>query len=199
MSKLLVANWKLNPQTQKVAIALAKKIDFKGVVVAPPFPFIEEVGKILKRAELGAQDSFWEDEGADTGEVSPKMLKSIGVKYVILGHSERRRILKETDAMINKKVLNVLEEGMKVILCVGELKRDLGFKNKDLRIAKNYINKQLQDDLKGIQKLQITNYQLLVAYEPVWAIGTGRNDLPEDALEMIMCIKKILNSKFKIQ
>src|SRR3989344_1676196 len=148
MSKLLVANWKLNPQTQKVAIALAKKIDFKGVVVAPPFPFIEEVGKILKRAELGAQDSFWEDEGADTGEVSPKMLKSIGVKYVILGHSERRRILKETDAMINKKVLNVLEEGMKVILCVGELKRESGIMNYELGKAKKYVRNQLGKDLR---------------------------------------------------
>lgn len=196
-NKLLVANWKLNPLSQKKAVDLAKKIDFKNVVVAPPFPFIEEVSKVLRNADTGAQDVFWEEKGADTGEVSPAMLKSVGVKYVILGHSERRRILKETDEMINKKVKEAIKAGLKVILCVGEPKRDLKNKIYDLRKAKKYIQNQLESDLKNI--LNRKSYlSLIVAYEPIWAIGTGCNDAPADAVKIIKFIKEILSSKFHI-
>jgi triosephosphate isomerase len=110
------------------------------------------------------------------------MLKDLGVEYVIIGHSERRQILGETDEMINKKVLAALRAGLKVILCVGEIK-------KGLAEAKNYVSQQLNKDLKGVGD------SLIVAYEPVWAIGTGDYCQPEDSLEMIKFIKNIVNFK----
>src|SRR3989344_7660855 len=124
MAKLLIFNWKMNPATLEEALFLGMASDSKNVVVAPPFPFIEEVGKELKKAELGAQDLFWESEGAFTGEVSAKELKNIGVKYVIVGHSERRHKLGETDEVVAKKLKAALDEGLTPVLCVGETKKE---------------------------------------------------------------------------
>src|SRR2546428_830971 len=104
MKKLIIADWKMNPQHERDAVRLAKATDFHGVVIAPPYPFIPAVSKVLKKAELGLQDIFWEVSGAYTGEVSPTMARDFNASYVILGHSERRRYLNETDEMINKKV-----------------------------------------------------------------------------------------------
>src|SRR3989344_4482665 len=111
MSKLLILNWKMNPATLEEALFLAMESDYKKAVVAPPFPFIEEVGKVLKKAKLGAQDLFWEEKGAFTGEVSAQELKNLCVEYVIVGHSERRHKLGETDEMIAKKLKAALENG----------------------------------------------------------------------------------------
>ncbi len=187
----------MNPDSASEAVLLAKGIE-KGiskpgneVVIAPPFPFLSAVKKVIKRAKLGAQDDFWENSGAHTGEVSPAMLKNSGVEYVIIGHSERRR-LGETDEMINKKIKASLKAGLKAILCVGEPKRgtDLRFKNYELRKAKNYVRMQLNKDLKGILKSKFINPKsLIVAYEPIWAIGTGKSDKPEDTTEMAKFIK----------
>ncbi|MDO8664636.1 MAG: triose-phosphate isomerase [Candidatus Liptonbacteria bacterium] len=203
MEKLIVANWKENPASLKEAVSLVRQIE-KGiskankneVVIAAPFPFLLAVKEILKHAKLGAQNVFWEDGGAYTSEVSPSMLKNSGVEYVIIGHSERRR-LGETDEMINKKIIATIKAGLKPILCVGE---HFETRKRGLAAAKNFVKDQLKKDLKN---LPTTHYPLLtsrliVAYEPIWAISTNKNahaDKPEDSLEMIRFIKSFLASK----
>lgn len=198
MTKILAFNWKMNPGKLKTAISLARASDFKGAVIMPPFIFIEEIAKVLKKAKLGAQDLSWENppagRGAFTGEVSAKELKNLGVEYVIVGHSERRLKLNETDEMINKKVLTALGAGLKVILCVGE---GLAIRKNGKKSVEKFIKSQLQKDLKGINKLLVISHKslshnLVIAYEPVWAIGTGRSDTPKDVIEIINFIKKSL-------
>src|SRR3989338_1586575 len=124
MPKLLIFNWKMNPETLEEALFLAMASDYKNAVVAPPFPFIEEVGKVLKKARLGAQDLHWEEKGAFTGEVSAKELKDLCVEYVIVGHSERRHKLGETDEMVAKKMKAAVDAGLIPVLCVGETKKE---------------------------------------------------------------------------
>ncbi len=202
MKKLLVANWKENPETEREALALfdatmratiMKKAD---VVVCPPFVYLEEIGKRAKRfrgkyvSSIGAQDVFWEEGGPYTGEVGPRMLKQFGARYAIVGHSERRW-LGETDAMVNHKVKRALMGGLKVILCVGE---SALVRRRGLSAAKQFVLSQLKKDLKDIpipiRRKLIAN--LLIAYEPIWAIGTGRNDPPEDSRKMAIFIKRSL-------
>jgi triosephosphate isomerase len=197
MLKLLAANWKENPKTKKEALALfkgiakAKRSAKVQVVVCPPFIYLDEVEKAYKAVKnkkglaLGAQDVFWEEEGAFTGEMGPKMLKAMGASYVIIGHSERRKWIKETDEMINKKVTLSLAGGMNVILCVGE---SLTVRAKGAAAAKIFVEQQLIKYLKNIKK----NPHLIIAYEPIWAIGTGRNATPKDARDMAQFIKKTL-------
>ncbi len=177
----------MNPETESAAIELARNADVLGVVIVPPFPFIQAVGKILKRAALGAQDVFWENSGAYTGEVSPIMLKRLGVSYVIVGHSERRRYFKETDEIISKKAKIAVDAGLNVILCVGE--------NGDIRkngaaTSMEFVKKQLEQSIINISKNSVA--EIIIAYEPVWAIGTGKNATPEDAEEMAEYIKKVI-------
>lgn len=176
-----MANWKLNPQGEAQAIKLARSADKKGVVVCPPFPFLRAVGRTIKRAALGAQDTFWEEKGAYTGEVSPTMLKGMGVKYVIVGHSERRQWLGENDQMINKKVLAAQRAGLKVVLCVGE---PLKARRKGLKAAMKFVERQLEEDLRKVKANSI-----IIAYEPIWAIGTGRPDNPKESAQMAEFIK----------
>lgn len=183
MGKLLVFNWKMNPATLKESLALAKISDQKNIVVAPPFIFTEEVGRVLKKAKLGAQDLFWEAGGAFTGEISPRELKNLGVRYVILGHSERRHKLGETDDMIEKKIKAAAESGLMPILCVGETKKEKAAGERDW-----ILRRQLSIDLPG---------KLLVAYEPVWAIGTGEPESPEEAVKAINFISRLLTKKRK--
>ncbi|MDI6734191.1 MAG: triose-phosphate isomerase [Patescibacteria group bacterium] len=200
MGKIIIANWKMNPQNEKNAVKLACQSDFLNVVIAPPFPFFGAVKKVLKKAKLGAQDMFWEEQGAYTGEISPRMLKKLGAHYVIIGHSERRA-LGETDTIVNKKVVAALKTGLKVILCIGEPRQ---VRNKGLTAVKNFISKQFKADLKGLN-LKSYNSKLTIAYEPVWAVSLGRydkhgkSDTPENAGYMIQWIKKFLNSRFLIR
>ena len=128
----------------KLARAVEKVVPAKNapeVVVAPPFTFLEDVEKIVKKAKLGAQDLSWEEGGAFTGEVSARELKNLSVRYVIAGHSERRKYLGETDEMINKKVLAALKAGLKVILCVGE---DLSIRRRGKKAVEKFIKTQLE-------------------------------------------------------
>ena len=174
MKILIVANWKMNPQTLKGAKLLfdgVKNIKNTKIVICPPFVYLSA----LRAA--GAQDVFWENSGAYTGEISSLMLKNMGVKYVIVGHSERRKYFKETDEMINKKVKAVLEQNLKPILCIENIS-------------------QIKKDLKGISKKQLAN--LILAYEPVFAIGTGRPCSIEKAKKINSSIKKILGRKIPI-
>jgi len=182
-SKILIANFKMNPESEKEALNLAKSFDFKNVVIAPPFVFLESLSNVLKNAKLCAQDVFYEKSGAYTGEISTIMLKKLGVKYVIVGHSERR-CLGETDEVIAKKIKAVINSGLKVILCVGE---PLSIKKRGDSEVKKYIKKQLNK----ISNLKSKN--LLIAYEPIWAIGTGKNASPEYASLIAKFIKSVLS------
>lgn len=187
MKKVIVANWKMNPRTEGAARKLARDSDFVGVVVAPPFPFLEPVNKVLKNALLGAQDVFFENPfpgGAYTGEVSATMLKKLGVSYVIVGHSERRS-LGETDAVVAKKVKALLAEKLKVILCVGEKKQ---VRSRGMAAVLHFIDGQLKRSLAGVS----VRKNIAVAYEPVWAIGSGKNDRPEDTAAVAKFIRKKL-------
>ncbi len=140
MKKLLIFNWKMAPQSLSEAKRLWTNYkrpttnngeNKKEIVVAPPSVYLSSLSSVVGRKssiKLGAQDVFYENSGAYTGEISPKMLKNLGVEYVIIGHSERRKYLGETDEMINKKVLAVLKAGLKIILCVGEPTRSIKYK-----------------------------------------------------------------------
>ena len=193
--KLIIANWKSNPDSPGRAVVLAKKIDliakkFKTteVVIAPPAPFLMPVGSAIKFAKLGAQDVFWEDVGAYTGETSWHQFKHLKVNHVIIGHSERRRLLKETDEMINKKVLACLKHDLGVVLCVGEPK---SIRARGILEVKKFIAGQLGKDLKNLSHIA-GRMSLVIAYEPIWAIGGGRPDEPQEAAEIISFIKNLL-------
>ena len=189
----------MNPQTFVEAERLAKAVSdaarkAKGVevVLCPPFTWLTDLSHKLKFVSWGAQDTFWEERGPFTGETSPAMLKNSKVDYVIIGHSERRRWLHETDQMINKKVLAALRAKLKVILCVGE---PLSVRKKGLQAAKNFVKNQLQKDLKNIYNLKPKTHNLIIAYEPIWAIGTGKPDDPAETAEMSRFIKEYLKPK----
>ena len=180
--KFIAGNWKMftdlataKKLTQEIVTLMAgiNKVD---VAICPPFTYIQAVGEIVKGSNisLGAQNCFHEKEGAFTGEISPNMLADLGCKYVILGHSERRHKMGECDVTINKKVHAALASGLKVILCLGET-LDERQANKTNDILKN----QLDGSLAGVNKDNLDS--LVLAYEPVWAIGTGHNATPQQA------------------
>jgi triosephosphate isomerase len=183
----------MNPTTLKEALSLAKASDSKGISVAPPFLFIEEVGKQLKNASLGAQDLFWEDRGAFTGEVSAKELKSVGVAHVIIGHSERRHKFDETDEMVAKKMKAAIDNKLIPILCIGETleERNMGKKEEVLK-------RQLVEGLSLVAGRRSLVKRLVVAYEPVWAIGTGNPESPQSAVSTIRHIKTFLEMKLNL-
>ena len=160
------------------------------VVACPPFLYLEKLKKISKKISLGSQDAFWEGQGAFTGEISSEMLYNLGMKYVILGHSERRT-LGENNNDINKKIKSALSAGLIPVLCVGESLRD---ENHEYF---NLVKNQIEECLSGISKNLIS--KVIVAYEPVWAISStiNRKDaIPADSLEMAIFIRKILADKF---
>jgi len=161
------------------------------IVVCPPFTALSEVAELLKgrNIKLGAQNVFHDDQGAFTGEVSPLMLKELGVEYVIVGHSERRRIMKEDDETINKKIKAVLAKGMTPIFCVGETLEE---REKGLTFC--VVEKQVREGFYGLSKEQAKN--VVIAYEPVWAIGTGRVATPYQAQEVHAFIRKLLSEMY---
>ncbi|OGG40690.1 hypothetical protein A3A21_00390 [Candidatus Jorgensenbacteria bacterium RIFCSPLOWO2_01_FULL_45_25b] len=209
--KLVVANWKMNPSTEMEAMELAKEVEKSSpstslrfaqeieysVVVCPPFPFLDVVGKILRKARLGSQDVFWENPpgggGAYTGEVSVLQLKSVGVEYVIVGHSERRE-LGDTDEIVARKFQTVSEGGLIPILCVGEKKRELEVESCKLEAEKVFVKKQLESAFVKIKELELrVKERVVVAYEPVWAISSrsrGVSCAPDDVREMMCFIKE---------
>ncbi|MDO8537051.1 MAG: triose-phosphate isomerase [bacterium] len=201
MAKLIVANWKMNPGTFREAKTIASSISKFAkhkknveVVVCPPFIWLADLlHESPHGVRWGAQNVFWEDKGAFTGEVSPAMIKDSGAEYVIIGHSERRHSLGETDVMINKKIIAALRAGLRVILCVGE---PTSVRKKGLAVAKRYVMSQLHKDLHGLKK--ILHSRLIIAYEPIWAIGTGKADKPEDTIEMTRFIKSLLLTTYHL-
>jgi len=167
------------------------------LVFCPPFVFLEEVGKVLKtshfehESSLGAQDIFWEDVGSDTGEVSGPMLNKLGVQYVIVGHSERRWKLGESDEVVNKKLKAVLRNEMTPIVCLGEKVRDDNFKE--------FLKKQTEKTFAGLSHDELE--KCMIAYEPVWAISSNpgaKPDTPENAVESLSVIQNVLNTKYLI-
>lgn len=185
MVKMIVANWKmyLSPKDSVELFKIAVK--YSGAVICPSFVALNQLSDLAKKngIGLGAQDCFWENRGAYTGEVSPLDLKNLGCEYVIIGHSERRNYFKETDEMIGKKVKASLSVGLIPILCVGENK----FERKNGKAGAR-VGEQLKKDLAGLGKLKI-GQKIIIAYEPVWAIGTGQACAPEVAVKMHQLIK----------
>ncbi len=200
IKKIVIGNWKMNPGTVSEAKRLFRAVG-KGVrskknvdvVIAPPFVYVSllVVGSRKSAVALAAQDLFWEEKGAYTGEVSGAMLKSLGVRYVIVGHSERRMHLGETDEMINKKIKAALKAGLTPILCIGERERN------HLEDTLSFLREQLKKDFAGIKPEAAK--KVIVAYEPIWAIGTGKAENPDDAQKIAVYIRrvlqKLLNSK----
>jgi triosephosphate isomerase len=194
---LIAGNWKMNtdlaggPKLAAEVAAAAKPDGAAEVLVCPPFPYLSAVGKVLvgSPVKLGAQDCYFEKSGAFTGEVSVSMLKDVGCSYVILGHSERRHVIGETDALINKKVTAALAGGLTPILCVGETlgERD-GGKTFDV------VAGHLTGGLAGLSAADAA--KVVIAYEPVWAIGTGRNATPAQAQEVHAFIRGKLASMY---
>jgi triosephosphate isomerase len=178
----IAGNWKMHT-TASEAVAILnglksglKEIQDVEVAVCPPFPYLELASKTLEGSQIrvGAQNMYYEEEGAFTGEVSPRMLRDVGCHFVILGHSERRKKFGETDATVNKKIHKALEFDLHPIVCVGETEEEWEAK-KTNQIVEYQINKCLKniitDDMRHIT----------IAYEPVWAIGTGKTATPEHA------------------
>ncbi len=188
MKFLIVANWKSNPKTIKEAQRILKGYKVpKSVelVVCPPFVFIPQLKSIFS---LGAQDCFYE-EGAFTGEVSPAMLKSIGLRYVIVGHSERRVLFNESDEIVNKKIKAAVREKLIPILCIGENKEE-----RENGETFEIVKRQIGEGLGGLAKNKVKN--IVLAYEPVWAIGTGKFAPVEKIQEVKIFIKKLINNKY---
>ncbi len=191
---LVVGNWKMNPATigdaKKTFIEIRTGItrvkNDVEVVIAAPFPYLPELQKLApsKRVLLAAQDVYFEPAGAFTGEVSLSMLKSVGVTHVIVGHSERRA-MGETDAHVAAKVAAVSKHGLMVVVCVGEKKRDSQGDYFSL------IEAQIQAAISGVTKNKLA--QVVIAYEPIWAIGTGKTASAQDVHEMKLFITKVLS------
>jgi triosephosphate isomerase len=194
---IVAANWKMHKthleairDVQKLSYLLsaedAERVD---VVVCPAFTALRAVQTLIESDRLafalGAQDVHWEDAGAFTGEVSPPMLEALKVRYVIVGHSERRQLFGETDETVNLKVRAVLAHGMTPIMCVGE-----SLQERDLGATEEKVAGQVRAGLRGVPAEQASG--LVVAYEPIWAIGTGRNAEPADAGETIGTIRSTL-------
>ncbi|MBI3634465.1 MAG: triose-phosphate isomerase [Candidatus Yonathbacteria bacterium] len=197
--KLIIGNWKMYPASIEEARDKFTKIK-KGAsvlrnvqtIICPPFIYIGDLKKFItgRRVGLGVQNTWYENEGAYTGEVSPAQISSLGISSVIIGHSERRA-LGETDEMVNKKVSAALKAGLAVILCVGESERD-----RDGHYLK-HIDNQIRIALRAVSRKDLP--KIIIAYEPIWAIGKNalRAASAEDALEVSILIKKTLTSLYK--
>ena len=194
---IMAGNWKMH-HTHLEAIQVVQKLSYRlssedyercEVVLCPSFTSLRSVQTVIEADKLpiglGAQNVFWEEKGAFTGEVSPLMLVKLAVSYVIAGHSERRELFGETDEMVNKKVKAVLAAGMTPIMCVGETLEE---REGGQTAAK--VSRQVQAGLEGVTPEQVGG--MVVAYEPIWAIGTGRNATPEDANETIGTIRSMV-------
>ena len=197
MRKPFVAgNWKMNldksAANDLVEGLLAKNFDGSvDVAVCPSFVYADQVGSKLgdSAIKLGCQDVYFEEKGAFTGEISCGMLKDIGCTYVILGHSERRHVLGETDEIVNKKVLAALASGLTPIVCVGET-----LEERDHGRTHDVIKSQFQGSMGNLEVEQMA--QVVIAYEPVWAIGTGKVATPDQAEEVHLDLRNMLETGY---
>lgn len=202
MRKTVIAgNWKMNydlAQSESLIVELKSLLKNEtpncDVIVCPPFPSLSEVSKLLKGSiiKLGAQNMYFEESGAYTGEVSASMLKSAGCEYVILGHSERRTIFGETDELINKKIKKALSAGLTPIFCIGEL-----LSERETGITNDVIKRQLLAGLNGVSEEEMK--KIIIAYEPVWAIGTGKTATPAQAQEVHEFIRDLIEIDYSLE
>jgi triosephosphate isomerase len=194
---IIAANWKMHKTTPEAKTFMAEllpkisNLQDVDVLICPPFTLISTVDQERdgSRILLGAQNMYFEEKGAFTGEVSASMLKDLQCEFVILGHSERRWVFGETDELINKKVLAAFENDLIPVLCVGERLEDRE-KNQTDQVILN----QLENGLKGVAEQLLAN--IVIAYEPVWAIGTGKNATAKDAKDAIALIREFIHSRF---
>jgi triosephosphate isomerase len=198
MRKALIAgNWKMNLNLEEAALLVnrLKSIDFdeseKEVIIAPSFVYLPELVKLLKdsRVKIFAQNVHHEKSGAFTGEISIDMLKNIGVSGSIVGHSERRIIFKETDELVNKKIKTAVKEKFPIIFCVGET-----LEQRMADVHEEVVNTQVGLGLEGIDEIDMNH--ITIAYEPVWAIGTGKTASSSDAEAMHKSIRNFLAKKY---
>ncbi len=195
--KVIAGNWKMNKDisgTVELISGIKSNLPQNPkseVIVCPPFTSLETASELTKGTpiKVGAQNMFYEDSGAFTGEVSAKMLKSVGCEYVILGHSERRAIFGESNEWINKKIHKALSEDLNVIFCIGET-----LEQRENGIMKDVLKTQVTEGLNGLTAEQMQN--VIVAYEPVWAIGTGKTATPEQADEAHKFVRDLISELF---
>jgi len=201
---IIAANWKMH-KTHLEAIQAVQKLSYLldaddaervEVVICPPFTALRSLETLIDSDRLpyglGAQDVHFEGKGAFTGEVSPPMLQALKVSHVIVGHSERREIFGETDEVVNRKVRAVYRHGMTPILCVGET-----LEEHDAGLTESKVTGQIERALQNVSAEDAV--RLVVAYEPIWAIGTGRNALPADAGQVIGLVRQTLASRFSAE
>jgi len=195
--KVIAGNWKMNNDLNESQDLVSKIINGLGndtkcdVIVCPPFTSLNEVSSLIKNTpvKLGAQNLYFEDSGAFTGEISAAMLKSIGCEYVIIGHSERRTIFGEPDDVINKKIQRALKHNLNPIFCVGEL-----LEQREDGTTMEVVKNQILTGLKDITPAQLS--EIIIAYEPVWAIGTGKTATPAQAQEVHAAIRELIVENF---
>ncbi len=197
---IIAGNWKMNKTTAEARdlatklIPLVSGVTGREIVLAPPFTSLQAVSDAIKgkNMALSAQNMHWEDKGAFTGEVSAEMLLDLGCKYVIIGHSERRQYFGETDETVNKKVKQALKKGLLPIMCVGETlaEREAGKLNE-------IISRQVTGGLKDLTSEDMK--KVVVAYEPVWAIGTGKTATPDQANEVHALIRQKVKSLYSAE
>lgn len=199
MNKIVIGNLKMNLlslsersyylESFKKGLT-GKKLENTEVVLCPPFIHLEEFSKSMgDKAKIGAQNMFWEKEGAFTGEISPVMLKNFGCDYVIVGHSERRRFFSETDEDVNLKVIAALKIRLKTVICIGETKAERD-KGETMRV----VTRQIRGVLKEINPARAD--QIIITYEPVWAVGSDVFPTSHEIMEAKVLIKKILVNLF---
>ena len=194
---IIAGNWKMNKTAKEskalieALIPLVKDVTDVEIVVCPPFVNIEAAAAALNGSniKLGAQNMHFEESGAYTGEVAPAMLKELGVEYVIIGHSERREYFAETDETVNKKVKTALKFGLKPIICVGEK-----LEEREAGVTEEIVCMQTKLVLLGLTEEQVAG--LVLAYEPIWAIGTGKTATADDANETIAAIRNTVKEVF---
>ncbi|MBW2572583.1 MAG: triose-phosphate isomerase [Deltaproteobacteria bacterium] len=194
---LIAGNWKMfktGPEAVEAADRLVKLLSTTmdvDVMIAPPFTALAPVSDMLKntRISLGAQNLFWEEEGAFTGEISTSMLVSAGCRYVIVGHSERRQYFGETDDTVNKKIKAALKKDLIPVFCIGESETE-----RDSKETFSVLDRQVQKGLKGFSADEMET--LVIAYEPVWAIGTGKTATADQAQEVHLFLRAMVGKKF---
>ncbi|MDZ7725860.1 MAG: triose-phosphate isomerase [candidate division KSB1 bacterium] len=194
--RIIAGNWKMN-KTVEESVELAEGIKNAlnhsdvDVVLCPPFTNLYAVHQVIKNEPigLGAQNIFWEDKGAFTGEISADMLKSVGCHYVIIGHSERRQYFSETDETVNKRIKQALANDLTPIVCVGEL-----LEERESGDTEKVVETQIKGAFKDIEKSDAA--KMVVAYEPVWAIGTGKVATPEQAQDVHKMIRRLLSDLY---
>ncbi len=196
--KIIAANWKMNKdinETSEFVYAFRDEMkSYDGtaeVIICPPFIALDAAAELLRESPfiLGAQNLHYENDGAFTGEVSARMLKSVGVSYVIVGHSERRQFFGDTDEVVAKKVKKALSSDLNVILCVGE-----SLAERDGGVTEKVLERQIKAALEGLTPKDLPS--LVVAYEPIWAIGTGRNATPQQAEDAHAFIRRTVAGMF---